>query len=126
MANNLCFKPQRDLDDMTHSGFNDPLSVSTSVAPNFLQPTLPTFCRIFPHKCHVPHFQTELFTFSTKLALPLVVQISNQKVFSGSSPSFTPHQIGDSASTAYSHLSPFYYEISFPFWPPDLFTWILK
>lgn len=57
MANNLCFKPQRDIDDITHSGFKDPFSVSTSVAPNFLQPTLPTLCRIFPYKCHVPHFQ---------------------------------------------------------------------
>lgn len=129
MADSLCSNASMTLDAMTHSGFNDPLSVSTSVAPNFLQPTLPTFAG-YLHMSALFHMsKTELFTSSTKRALLLVGLIPNQNVFSDSFLSLAspyPTQIGDGASIASLPSVLSILKSLIPFWPPDLSIWMLK
>lgn len=78
---------------MNHSGF-------PSVLKHCLQPKLATFCRYLHMPALLHMSQNELFTFSAKLALPLIVQIPSFLGISFSpSPFPTPHQNGDSTST---------------------------
>lgn len=69
-------RPQRPrfLDGVTHTDFKCSLSVSTAVAPNFLQPTRPYFARYFNMSAMFSTSQNELSTFSRKPGFASMVQ----------------------------------------------------